>query len=119
MIVGQELWFVSSYNYARSIAPEERGEKTTVTKVGRKWVTLSNGHRVSREDNHVDGGNYASPGEVYASKQAYLDWLRLLKEWGDFRADVHRFLKGPNNVTVEKINQARELLQLPRPLRGN
>lgn len=43
----------------------------TVTKVGKKWASLSTYGRFSLATGQIDGGGYSSPGRVYPTREAY------------------------------------------------
>ncbi len=101
---GQSLWWVGSDN-----AKTQRA--VSITKIGRKWATLSNGHRIDIESMAVDGGGYNPPGECYESQQAYEQAIALLVAWQKFTRDV-RDMQRPTHMTIEKIAQVRALLSI-------
>lgn len=51
-----------------------------VEKVGRKWVTIRRGdfadYRFRIGEAHLDGGNYHSPGRVFATKEEAVQMLK-------------------------------------------
>jgi hypothetical protein len=63
-IVGQELFWVWS-NLSKT------NQLVTVTKVGRKWVELSNFYRFDIKTGWGDGKGRSSPGRIYLSEAAY------------------------------------------------
>lgn len=63
---GQTLWLVPS-RYRHSGEPRE----VTITKVGRKWLTLNNGYRAAVDGLALDGGEYSSPGVCYLTREAW------------------------------------------------
>ncbi len=108
--VGQTLWFVgSAYGIWKNVAcPAE------VTKVGRKWVELKlvgsayRTLRVKQGDSVVDGGDFSSPGTLYASKEAYEDGIKLHVAWWAFKHALSA--EAPKGVTLETIEAAYKLL---------
>lgn len=102
--VGQRLWFV----------PEQRWNgqprELTITKIGRKWITLNDDHRASIENLIVDGDGYSSPGRCYVDQVAYEEEKALNEAWTAFRQDTDRMRRTPELVTIESIQQARKLL---------
>lgn len=101
---GQSLWWVGSDN-----AKTQRA--VTITKIGRKWATLSNGHRIDIESMAVDGGGYNPPGECYESQQAYEQAIALIVAWQKLTRDLSG-MRCPAHMTIEKIAQARALLSV-------
>lgn len=113
--VGQKIVEVT-HTYGRP--PKALLHEGVIEKTGKRWATYRIGqHRASRfdmDDGEIDGGEYASPGRVYADMAAYeeavdraaaLDELRQLIGYGRDRlattlkaADVRAFIalaKGP------------------------
>lgn len=62
---GQKLWMVPRHRYMGE--PRE----VTITKVGRKWLTLDNRHRAAVDGLTLDGGEYMSPGVCYLTRQEW------------------------------------------------
>lgn len=101
--VGAELYFVPyDGRYRHQAAP------VTVLKVGRKWLNLSNGHRIDRDTFVADSGNFSSPGRCYNSAAVYeaergadLAWSELVREL--------RYSRKPK-VTEVAVRQAAALL---------
>lgn len=109
LTVGQKLWYV----------PDRRtGYYVTVTKIARKWASVSN--MCSRADMtngwpmRADGGQYSSPGVYYQSPEAYEEDLRLTKLWQDFANRVNRVSRN-RAVTESNIRQAADLLRIGLP----
>ena len=101
--VGQKLWWVGSSRYAKR-------EYVIVEKVGRKWVTLSNRHRINKETLDADGGVYVSPGRCYLSEEDHAKELRTFKAFNDLR---NRLAFSPRDgVTEDDIIQAAKLLRI-------
>ncbi len=102
LFVGNSLWWVSNYN-------AKTQEAVTVTKVGRKWATLSNRHRINVDTMAVDGGEYVPPGRCYSSRAAYEQEAMASAAWDALRRDIQD-AKRPDHVTMDKIFLARALL---------
>ena len=104
--VGQVLWYV----------PSDRRDKPrfeTITKIGRKWITVRDGWkwiRLDMEDGlRADGGAYNSPGRAYLTEGEYVKELILNQEWNDFASRVKPQSR-PEKVTMEDIWKVREIL---------
>lgn len=103
---GDKLYFVSSHRHVPS------GD-VTVTKVGRKWVYLSNGERINPETLWADGKGYGSPGRCHASKEAHDAAVSLEKAWSSLLFELRdRYGGAPDGMTVQAIDEARALLGL-------
>lgn len=86
-----------------------------ITKVGRDWATTNSRdgrqwHRFSLETWAIDGRGFSSPGMAYESFDQYLAESQLEEAWRQFRRDMHYLTDMPESMTVERINQARQLL---------
>lgn len=103
---GQKLWLVPSQRYMGG--PYE----VTITKVGRKWLTLNNGYRAAVDGLALDGGEYASPGVCYLTREAYEIEKALNDAWSKLRRDIDMARRAPNELTVQCIHDARKLLGL-------
>lgn len=104
--VGQELYFEwSPYSRRRG-----SGETVTITKVGRKWIELSNGHRVDKVRLVADGQKSMSPGTAYVSRADREAQVRRLNAWRTLRARMDA-MPG-DGVTAERIAEAARLLGL-------
>ena len=81
----------------------------TITKIGRKWITLDRGdYRFDAETMQLDGGKYSSPGAVYASEDEYMQQTAIAKAWSDFKQKLS-YSKAPMGITVCRIGEiARE-----------
>ncbi len=101
--VGQELWFVPQ-TWGRPV----EGSATKITKVGRKWLELSNGRRacVKSLETGYD--------QCYLTRADYEKERELFRAWQELDGLIER--RPPEGVTLDKINQARKLLGLePKP----
>lgn len=102
--VGQTLFFAPYSNHTYS----PKGE-VTITKVGRKWATLSNNCRIDLETLVADGGEYTPPGRCYLSQAEYEAEAAANNEWIKFRQGLP--YARPQGVTAEDIAAARKLLK--------
>jgi hypothetical protein len=102
--VGQKLWFVP-YEHRRN-PPHD----VTVTKVGRKWATLDNGHRIDVETWQADGGDCSSPGKCYPDRAAWENEQDRQAAWNVLRRAVGDTWRPPAGVTVEGVVEAMRLL---------
>lgn len=107
MNVGDTLWWVPAPRYGVAM-------EVSVTKVGRKWVTLDNGHRIDLETWTADGGNFMSPGTCWLSREAWERNTVLVQSWERLRRDASNLWRPPRDMTVERIAQVRDLLGLPK-----
>lgn len=108
LVVGQIVYIAWNYNRTRrnGIFPAQ------IEKIGRKWVTLSNGYRFDRSDVRMDldGAGYSSPGRVYLSSEEYEAEKALGLAWMSLRRHVDRLYSPPSGITLEAIQQATALL---------
>lgn len=111
-VCGQKLYFepgryIEPGRYSNS---NEAGSMVTITKVGRKWLQLSNGCRIDAETLIADGGKYSSPGTCYKDRAAREAVVAAQAAWSSLR---HRMgYTVPAGVTAEHIVHARRLLGL-------
>lgn len=105
--VGQKLWWVPSGRR------HDEQKEVTVLKVGRKWATLDNCHRIDIWMMIADGGGYSPPGSCYFSREEHEKKLALSREWGRLKLDLTYKSQPPAGVTVEDIARVRELLRIP------
>lgn len=82
--------------------------KVTITKVGRKWLELSNFQRCTF-DLKVDSQCGVPPG-CYLSRAAYEEEVALFKAWIGLKGVLSSPI--PNGMTIEKIRQARVAMGL-------
>ena len=104
-VVGQVVWVERNRKPA--------GEEATVTKVGRKWATLS-GRREQRFDVEtwrIDSESCASSGRVYPCREGREKELLVIAAWRNFADAADRYC-APPNATIETIQQAAALLGL-------
>ena len=109
LVVGQQLYFVPT---------DQRDGKprfVTVTRIGRKWATLSRYERVDMETLVVDGGDFMSPGQCYLSEADYLNEVAVNKAWSRLEGAIRYRFSPPAGITIEDIRQATELLRLAQP----
>jgi hypothetical protein len=100
--VGQELWFVPRWGKLSEC------HALKITKVGRKWLELSNGRRACV--NTLETGYdrcYLSQADHENQREIFIAWQKL----GGL---IER--RKPEGVTLDDIAQARKLLGLdPKP----
>lgn len=95
---GQVLWYVPRDG--------RNAREVKVTSVGRKWARLGASYRVALDSTHVDGGNYASPGTLYLSKEAHELVLARARAWNKLRRCIERSWYPPEHITRESIERA-------------
>lgn len=100
--VGDKLWWVSSHNTSVQGV-------VTVTRVGRKWLSLSNAHRVDIDSLLADGKGYSSPGRCYQSLDEYVRLTAIADAWDAFKSALGRHYRPPASVTVSDILAAANL----------
>lgn len=105
LTVGKKLWWVPKEPTRRPCRNVE------VLKVGRKWATLSNGHRIAIDSFIADGGKYSSPGRCYESKEQYTSIRRLNMAWEKFTHILYLQRTVPDGVTIDDIEAAKKLLR--------
>jgi hypothetical protein len=105
LTVGQSLWWVPSdrrdFRQARA---------ATVEKIGRKWATLSNGHRIGLSDWIADGAGYSPPGKAWASEQSWRDQVELRAFWAD---TFRRLSYSGSPETTEQVQAIRDIFDMP------
>ena len=106
---GQKLWW-TSLNRSPGLK-RDPGHEVTVVKVGRRWVTLDNGHRIGVHGGLADGGDYASPGCCWPSEAAYLRTIKMTGRWEQFHRYISTQYSPPLDCTIERIEAASRLLQ--------
>lgn len=102
---GQKLWFVPSQRYLGA------SREVEVTKVGRIWAQLSNGHRIDKTSLVADGGGYMSPGKCYPSETEYNKKVELTAAWNALAATM-RHAAIPEGVSLDDIKSAQALLRI-------
>ena len=103
MFKGETLWWVGRFNNMDRQA-------VFVVKVGRKWATLSNGHRIDLNTMVADGGDCSPPGICYESKEVYDQEIAVNAAWSALGRIIRDYTGKPKDLTLEKIAQAREIL---------
>lgn len=102
-------------------APTMRGrisaEEFIVTGIGRKWITLKYGGRCMINSLLLDCGGYSTR-KLYRSEADYEAECNLRDVWRLFCADVSLIrLPCDCEISIDKIQQAREILGLNRKLK--
>lgn len=103
--VGQKLWFVPSQRYLGE--PKE----VSITKIGRKWLSVSNGMKISIDNLNADGGQYISPGTAYLNRGLYESDLRLNGLWKRLKLIVNAYAVPPDCMNEQKIQDILALLE--------
>lgn len=98
---GQQIYYVPSGN--------SRGEPyfTEIITIGRKWISLKNGHRFDPELMAADGKGYCSPGKIYLTKEKYEDEQELRTTWNKIERE---FRYRTPSVSVEAMRKIAKLL---------
>ena len=103
---GQELYFEwSEYSHRKNT-----GEMVAITKIGRRWLSLSNGFRADAETLYVDGGKYSAPGRCFLSRDAREAERARNAAWAALRNSMQ--YKAPDKVSAKDIAHAARLLGL-------
>ena len=116
--VGDELVYcVSRLGTRRSKVLGEALAHTVVTRVGRKWVYLSNDYRFDKTEDmiqdgyEVDGGRMVSPGVVYPSQEACESYHRVVRlVW--LLKDKMQFGHRHEGVSPDDVLAAAKLLKV-------
>jgi len=105
--VGDKLWWVGSDN-------RRTQREVTVEKVGRVWLTLSNGIRVDKVTLLAEPQNYgySTPGTCWLSKDAYEHCARLERAWNELKGKLRDSWSVPDDVTLEDIKAAAMYLKM-------
>lgn len=96
--VGQELFFApSDHRHGGGLRPVK------IEKIGREWVTASNGHRFKPPSMLADAGQYQSWGAFWTSKDAYAAHNARTDAWSAFRKAMDTKYNAPGHLTTEQI----------------
>ena len=106
---GQKLWW-TRLNRSPG-AKSDPGHEVTVTKVGRRWVSLDNGHRIDSQTWTADGGGSVSPGRCWPSESHYVKEMELEQRWAQFHQYVSTQYRAPVGCTKERIDAVSRILQ--------
>lgn len=63
----------------------------TITKVGRKWLTINSSMRINKDTLSVDGYGYSSPGRCYRTEADYLEVSKRQELWRKIRGEVYAY----------------------------
>lgn len=95
--VNQKVWFVPSiYSHVKN--PYE----VTVERIGKKWITLSNGFRCDKFG-EVDGNGYCSPGTLYPNHEAYSQEKAKENVWKMIKNQIQYNYQVPDNLTIQDL----------------
>lgn len=106
-----EGWRLGAQVYAvfdRGIA---KPRYMSITKIGRRWITIKDGGHTERfdaETMHIDGGQYISPGRVYLHEDDYRNTLEINKAWADFARRLSH--TPPDHITMTDISTMKTML---------
>jgi hypothetical protein len=96
--IGQTVWVLDTQRHKTHVST------AIITKLGRKWATLSDHKgRFDVATGELDGGVYSSPGRIYLSQEAYEAKVALSKAWGELRQILYRHPNPPPGLTLETI----------------
>lgn len=102
--LGQELyWEYSEYSHMKG-----KSEMVRITKIGRRWIGLSNGHRADASTLWADGGKYSSPGRCFLSRDSREEERNRDAAWTALRNKMS--FRSPEQVSAADIAQAARLL---------
>ena len=110
LTVGQRLW------YAPGERRREKPGYVTVEKVGRIWVTLSSGRRVSLDDFTMEPPKFGYCGTIYLSRDLWVASVRRHKALSDLLNGLQPSRPLPANVTEAQIREAAALLGIAIPV---
>jgi len=87
----------------------------TVTKTGRRWATLSNGHRLdltSEDWRSVYGEGYSSPGRLWDSEDQYLKYIEVQRIIREIEKQLSSYNGKAQTVSLANAREAARLLGL-------
>ena len=116
--VGNTVTVIWNRNIGRG---KDKISELTITKVGRKWVTIKEERSITRFEiaevdgylgpYEIDGGGYSSPGDAFLTAEAATDWLARNRAW----SEVHRLLRSiyspPPGLTLDDLLTLRKKLE--------
>jgi hypothetical protein len=106
--VGMEVCVVETISLR--VKPKPRTDK--ITKVGRKWITTTCIHgfttRFDADTMRIDGGQYSSPGMVYADEEDYRRTTLKEELWKDLY--IRLTSQAPDHFTVDDVKSIRSLV---------
>lgn len=113
MKAGDTLWYVPEASWMGS--PRE----VIVSRIGRKWIAFNDGRqrrtsRADRETLRVPHDEPVGCGQLWPSREAWDRRTALDCAWVSLRIAIDGERVVPAGVTTERIEQARELLGLPK-----
>jgi hypothetical protein len=98
LVEGQKVWWVPADTRYR-----DQSSYVEIMKVGRKWATLSSGHKVDLVSFYADGGNFSPPGRIWLSEGAWKEYRARCDAWHKL-ADVTRRLVLPSHLSLADLN---------------
>lgn len=101
--VGQTVYVTFHQRYSG------QNYKDTITKVGRKWITVGEGYRAERfdaETRQLDAKGHSSRGQVWPSEAEYIESTEIEKAWRDLVSRLpYRAPKGMTLADVQKMKE--------------
>jgi len=105
--VGQKVFVVPSKRIGKP-------EYEEITKVGRKWVHLKYDRRFEIGSDRLDGGEYSSPGSVYASEKEYLEQKFKQESWEKLCLFFRHKYSCPKEISLDDIRKINEIMKVTR-----
>jgi hypothetical protein len=109
--VGDRLWLVEARGRTT------QGNYVIVSKVGRKWATITDAEHPARQRGridlrslYVDNSGFGLRDRCYLSRQQYEDEVAADKAWREFRSEISTAFRRPSHVTINMIEQAKAAL---------
>lgn len=89
---------------------DETPHDVTVARVGRKWVTIATASgfspwRFDPEEMEIDGGDYASPGNVYWNRFAFDQAQEKRALWTELQTMMRDNYSAPYSLTAGALRQ--------------
>lgn len=88
------------------------GYYLTITKKGRKWITLNHDSRIDINERYIDDGQYTGYERVYLSEKDWQDELAAEAAWNELKTKVENHYTLPPTTSADKIKEALKLLGL-------
>lgn len=91
-----------------------RATEETITKIGRKWVEITEGrYRFDPRNMFLDGKGHNHPGKVYLSRAELNDKQERERLWRSITRRVRDVYSPPAYLTLEQLQQLAKLLEAP------
>lgn len=103
--VGQQLWYVRD--------GATSGRYVMIERIGRRWLYCSEGKEIDRKTlKEKSPRGFATLGQGWLTRDDHERYLRRHDAWRHFRRQVQDKWSAPENVTLEQIQAACDLLRL-------